>query len=389
VVTNVAASEDGKLMRTTFVIERAFRGPRGQVVVTGPGAGNSCSYEFTVGERYLVYADRGADGTLSTAQCSGTTLLAHAQKDLDYAENLPLPGSGGRVFGHVTRAEPDLLDGRKPWNKNAVDVVVTLRDSNGGALELRTDAEGRFEAVGLKPDRYAVSLNAPPTARVYYDGETFTLRDRGCAPVSIRYRSNGRITGRIVDANGLPARDVRVSAFPSRFTTKADYPNLRMETTDTDKDGRYEIGPLPPGEYQLGVNVESPPRPELPYPTTYFPGVPTRAEAGTVVLHEGEIGRANFVLPPKLARVTISGSVVFEDGTPAPGIDVRLSTGEDQFVALARTDAAGSFTLTGLSGMTYSVRASFWRSRVNASAETTLSIGNEPVTGVALVLKMR
>jgi hypothetical protein len=39
--------------------------------------------------------------------------------------------------------------------------------------------------------------------------------------------------------------------------------------------------------------------------------------------------------------------------------------------------------------MTYSVRASFWRSRVNASAETTLSIGNEPVTGVALVLKMR
>jgi hypothetical protein len=87
--------------------------------------------------------------------------------------------------------------------------------------------------------------------------------------------------------------------------------------------------------------------------------------------------------------VTISGSVVFEDGRPAPGIDVRLSTGEDRFVALARTDAAGSFTLTGLSGMTYSVRAFFWRSRVNASAESTISTGDEPVTGVALMLKMR
>jgi hypothetical protein len=267
VVTNVRLSDDKTLSHTTIVVERGFRGASGQVVVTS-NALSSCHYRFTVGQRYLVYAGRLADGSLTTSRCSGNKLVAAAGEDLDYADHLPAPGSGGRIFGRVRRIEQDLLDQRNSKDIFPPDVAITLRDSGGAALELRTDAQGQFEAAGLKPDNYSVSMDAPSTARVYYYPTKIELKDRACAQVSVTYQSDGRIAGRIVDANGLPASKVSVSAFPSTFTTKKEYPEVSMQTTITDADGRYEIGPLPPGEYQVGVNVEWGPRLDSPYPPT-------------------------------------------------------------------------------------------------------------------------
>ena len=88
VVTDVTWSGDKKqqLSHTTIVVERGFRGASGQVVLTGTVL-SSCHYNFTVGQRYLVYARRNADGTLSTGSCSGNKLLADAEEDLDYAEH--------------------------------------------------------------------------------------------------------------------------------------------------------------------------------------------------------------------------------------------------------------------------------------------------------------
>jgi len=391
VVTNVTWSEDKKqrLSQTTLVVERGFRGASGQVVLTGTVL-SSCHYNFTVGQRYLVYAHRNADGTLGTGACSGNKLLADAQEDLDYAEHLPPPGSGGRIFGRVRLIEQDLLDRRESRDKYPAGVAITVRDSSGAALELQTDGQGQFEAAGLKPDKYSVSMDAPATARVYYEPTTIELKDRACVPVYVSYQSDGRISGRIVDASGRPASKVWVSAFPSKFTTKKEYPEVSMQTKITDADGRYEIGPLPPGDYQVGVNVEWPARLESPYPPTYFPGVVARAGAETITVREGDVRRASFVLPQKLSRVTVTGTVVFPDGTPASNVDVHLVAGTVSGISTARTDASGSFTLTGLSGSTYSVRASFYASpENNGSADTTVSVADEAVTGVRLVLKKR
>jgi hypothetical protein len=391
VVSSVTWSDDEKqrLSHATIVVERGIRGAGGQIVLTGTAV-SSCHYSFTVGQRYLVYAHRNADGTFSTSSCSGNKLLADAEEDLDYAEHLPPPGSGGRIFGRVRRIEPDLLDRRNSQDRYPAGVAITLRDSSGAALELRTDGQGQFEAAGLKPDRYSVSMDAPTTARVHYDPTTIELKDRACVRVSVAYQSNGRVAGRIVDANGLPASKVRVSAFPAGFTTKIEYPDVDVHMKMTDADGRYEIGPLPPGEYQVGVNVEWEPSLESPYPPTYHPGVLTRAQAETLAVGEGEMRRANFTLPHSLTRLTVSGTVVFPDGRPAANVDVHLVAGRVSGISTTRTNAAGSFTLTGLSGSTYSVRASFYASAENnGSAETTISLADEPITDVQLVLTRR
>jgi hypothetical protein len=224
---------------------------------------------------------------------------------------------------------------------------------------------------------------------VYLYPTKIELKDRACAQVSVTYQSDGRIAGRIVDANGLPASNVSVSALPSTFTTKKEYPEVNMQTRSTDADGRYEIGPLPPGQYQVGVNVEWGPTLDSLYPPTYHPGVLTRAQAETITLREGEMHGTNFVLPRKLTQVAVSGTVVFPDGTPAPNVGVSLVAGTMIGVSTTGTNWAGSFTLTGLSGSTYLVRATFYTSFGNGSAQTTISLADEPVTDLKLVLKRR
>ena len=391
IVTGVTYSDDKKqqLSHSTIVVERGFRGGSGRVVLTGTVL-SSCHYRFTVGQRYLVYAHRNADGTLSTGACSGNKVLADAQEDLDYAEHLPAAGSGGRIYGRVRRIEEDLLDRRNSQDKYPAGVAITVRDASGVALELQTDSRGRFEATGLKPDTYSVSMDAPATARVYFEPKTIDLKDRTCVPVSISYQSNGRIVGRIVDANGRPVSKVSVSAVPRMFTTKKEYPEASMQTKRTDADGRYEIGPLPPGEYHVGVNVEWPPFLEWPYPPTYHPGVLSRVDAETIAVREGEMRRANFMLPRTLSRLTVSGIVTLPDGTPAPNANVILVAGTVTGVSTSRTNAAGQFMLTGLSESAYSVRASFYTSpENNFSAETAISLADQPVTGVRLVLRKR
>jgi hypothetical protein len=160
VVTSVTSFEDKgqRLSRTTIVVERGFKGESGAYVFTGNEL-NSCHYRFSVGERYVVYGHRLADGTLTTGVCAGNKVLTHAEDDIDYAERLPPPGSGGRIFGRVRRIEENLLDRRKQRDTYPADIAITLRNSRGTSLDMRTDTQGRFEASGLEADTYTVSMD--------------------------------------------------------------------------------------------------------------------------------------------------------------------------------------------------------------------------------------
>ena len=79
----------------TLAIERNFVDALGIVVLKQDH--NSCNVQFRLGQRYLVYARRGSDGSLATSQCSGTKLLAEADDDLAFLMSLPPAGTGGTV----------------------------------------------------------------------------------------------------------------------------------------------------------------------------------------------------------------------------------------------------------------------------------------------------
>ncbi len=390
-VIDVTSRYEDKQHRTytTIVVERSFRGGSGLVVLRADEY--SCKPPFIVGQRYLVYASRRGDGWLSSGQCAGNKLLSEANADLDFAEHLPPPGSGGRIYGGVTRAER--YGTYTPYDPTRNDqlpgVTVTVRDSVGVVTDLPLDRDGHFEAVGLKEGTYAVTVAAPSSMKVRVYPPTIALEDRSCVPVGVSVEVDGRITGRIVDSSGNPVKGVRVAVLPAWFIDKVQHSRVSAVTDTADAAGRYDIGLLPADEYVVGVNIDRPPTFELPYPPTYFPGVFSRDEAKTISIGEGATGRAVFALPLRLTPVSVSGTVMFDDGTPAAGVGVSILA-ENQTMSSTRTDSAGAFVLKALSGSSLLVRATLPASGcVAASAETSISTTSESVSGVTMVLQAR
>ena len=64
-------------------VSRVWKGSFGEtaIIVTG-GGGGDCSFEFTVGEEYLVYVFPARRGGLYASSCSRTRRLANAADDL-------------------------------------------------------------------------------------------------------------------------------------------------------------------------------------------------------------------------------------------------------------------------------------------------------------------
>jgi len=94
-----------------FDVEQRGRGVNSDAVVveSAPQNGVNCGYTFTVGQRYVVYAQSAPGGQLTTNMCSGTKLASAAAIDLAFLKEVTGPPRGVRVFGHVRRVEYDLV----------------------------------------------------------------------------------------------------------------------------------------------------------------------------------------------------------------------------------------------------------------------------------------
>ena len=142
----------------TFDVAQAFRGVTDKAVEVMTGQRESdCSFEFTEGISYLVYAssDLGT-GMLVTSVCTRTRLLSQAKDDLDYLNKKDDPARAFGIVGVVN------LEKRDDQNKlqitgPAPGITVVI---SGVALRLTavTKKDGTFELWGLQPGSYRVSL---------------------------------------------------------------------------------------------------------------------------------------------------------------------------------------------------------------------------------------
>jgi hypothetical protein len=304
------------------------------VVETGitPGA---CSYGFSRGRDYIVYASKGPDGALSSSSCSPTKPLEGAAEDLAYFRQLPRTPPTAEV--RVTA-----LDVHRGWPLPVLGGVrVTIRGS-GVEQTAFTDASGRYVFAGLPPGEYRVE----GSLEGYVGPEPFSavqVYTKGCAEVPLALTVDHRLTGRVVHKDGRPASGVTIEA------VSKERPAFPADSATTDADGRYELRRLGAGEYFLGVSLSKPPDAQSPYTRWFHPGTGDPARAGIVLVSDTPgVLRFDLTLPDPQRECLIRGVLLWPDGRVVPAARISL---EDprwpgrQVGFGAMTAADGSFSL--------------------------------------------
>jgi len=157
---------------------------------------------------------------------------------------------------------------------------------------VRTDGQGSYSLKGVVPGRYSVSIQKMDNTSVP-QSRTLTLTGGMRLKVDFRIPKGGVISGRVLDENKQPVRDMVVHAMSK--TISGDRPTLREQGVDLTNDlGEYRIPHLPDGAYALAVDRKQPlpmrkrasgpgPTPGRGYPPiTFYPG--TRVPDAAAVL---------------------------------------------------------------------------------------------------------
>ena len=222
--------------------------------------------------------------------------------------------------------------------------------SSGGYVGFAaTDHNGNYTVTGLAPGSYTVEFYADGYIEQYYNGQaTLAAGD----PVSVTAGQNttgvdatmqvsGAISGHVTDAGtGGPAGGVQVVAYNSS--------NQVVAQTTADAGGAYTLTGLVTGSY----DVEFEPVGSQPYLAQYYSGAATVSGATAVSVTDGQTSGGIDA-----AMSTGSGieGTVTSGGQPAAGVDVTVFGSSGSAAGYGLTDAAGAYTVTGLTPGTYTV----------------------------------
>jgi hypothetical protein len=266
-------------------------------VETGVGGGD-CGYDFSWGEKYVIYAHRNKDGSLSTSICTRTQKVSDASVDLAYLRTLKDLPATGRVYGTVNQYTFDP-------NFKAIEVslmspyggpeeqVMSMRALTGTILNLegssgkqiaRAGQNGEFAFEHLTPGQYKISADLPKVMKPW-DRRDIQVPAKGCSEISIRTAFNGRLSGRVSNEAGEPLPYMAVEVIRASDVGQAE---RAFQWVNADKNGAFEIGPLPPDEYVVGVNVVKYSGARQ-HPKTYYPGTSNEQEAKRIRISEGQL----------------------------------------------------------------------------------------------------
>jgi hypothetical protein len=206
------------------------------------------------------------------------------------------PQDQGRVEGILVNQ----VNGQ-PLRKGTVSLRVAVSGpqpagaSAPNSYAVTTDAEGKFVFEQVDPGRYTLMADRPGYIRATYrsSGGAFLNVGPGQAVKNIRFTitPQGVIAGRVVDEDGDPLTEVRVSAM--RWLTISGVRRLGFgQSIPVDDQGNFRIGNLPAARYVLSADLSRQPplnadKTHEGYVTTYYPGALDVSEATQIPLTAG------------------------------------------------------------------------------------------------------
>ena len=283
-------------------IEEAFKGIEGEEVILEMV---DCPYYFNEGEQYLVYSNRNPGGELSQDNSSPTRPVSEAREDIEYIRGLKDTKPAGKIYGAVIRNsnsfKPRTLirDGKNKPEVPLPGIKIVIENSQQ-KFETITSDKGLFEFDNIPAGNYRVRTTVSGSFGLNGTQE-IKVSGYGCFHAAISVIPKGQVSGRILNAEGLPLGDVRVYIFTAEGVTEEVIENLNKQqlepgdfySLDTDKDGRYKIQTLPKGNYIIAVSLIKDRRKSKvgskQYPRTFYPGVPNFSRATFIALDEGEV----------------------------------------------------------------------------------------------------
>ena len=259
--------------------------------------------------------------------------------------------NGGSVRGRVVRKDGGLpLRGVRVTLGRPDSLITYLRAKANGRfdeLEARTDAEGRFAFLDVTPSKgYVVRARHDDYAITSHE-DTIDLSGRDAVDIGdLELGRGGGLKGRVIDADGKPVADVRV-AVVWRITNPVGIiladpdtaPEIEREVRTGD-DGRFEV-------QRLDLT-----------PKTIIALAPSGASqvVRSVTVEEGVTKAVDDIQLP--GNGSISGIVVWADGTPIEGARVFAAPRMQAAVRTVETGADGRFHIAWLpEGENYGVGA--------------------------------
>ena len=212
---------------------------------------------------------------------------------------------GAEVFGSVLEKS----------GERAAGVHIDANLYGAGGKRSVTDEFGRFQIRALEPGEYYIDACTPTKA-----SQAAHLHLEVGKPVEITLvLDDARVAGIVTDNKGELVINATVQAVPCEI-----YVPYRLQVT-TDSRGRFDLGPLQLGEYDLYLNA---------------PNTRRRDETPTMRVRSGQ-SDLRLVLEPTSA---ITGRVVF-DGSAMPYFGASLAGEDDAPREVGIREIHGRFTL--------------------------------------------
>lgn len=144
----------GEIAPTTFqiAVKKAFRGIERQTVEFVQSRGDTCSYRFTEGEMYLIFAYLEKD-KIKTHKCTNTNLLSKSLEAVKYIEGVIGKKTQSLISGNVYRKILD-NDGKSALQSPFEELKV-FAQSEINRYEATAEQFGGFEIV-LPPNDYQI-----------------------------------------------------------------------------------------------------------------------------------------------------------------------------------------------------------------------------------------
>jgi hypothetical protein len=357
-------------------LDESFRGVEGAEVevLTGLGGGD-CGFGFRDGQQYLVYAYRSEqDQKLHTSICTRTKLISAADKDLAYIRGLSKAKPGATISGEILK---NLRDGEDVRRQPVGGIKVIVEGEK--KFETVTDAKGQYRLDQLPEGEYTVRPVMPANLAFRGPERKITVSDRGCAEVSFWLESSARMTGRVLNPQGLPVPRAEIfmgDADKEKYHGHFDY-------AYADEEGKYSFILIPPGHYVLGIRFDGMTSQNRPFPVTYYPGVSDRSQAEVFTIVEGQRIDFDLQVPPLPAEENIKGVVVWSDGRPAAAARVGYEVRGNAIMYDAKVDDEGHFSFKAYQGLRLALRASIeiekGKSEYSNWVEVTAGTNLDPV----------